>query len=75
MARHWHFFFAWLFVINGLAYVLCTSSAATCGATSCRRASELRGIGRSIRDHVQFRHPTGEEAKRYNVLQNLAYLA
>src|SRR4051812_20416343 len=22
MARHWHFFFAWIFVINGLAYIL-----------------------------------------------------
>ena len=32
------------------------------------------GIGASIRDHLRFRHPTGEAAKRYNVLQKLAYL-
>ena len=25
-------------------------------------------------DHLRLRHPTGEEAKRYNVLQRLAYL-
>ena len=33
-----------------------------------------RGIKRSIIDHILFRHPKGEEAKRYNVLQKLAYL-
>ena len=35
---------------------------------------ELRHIGRSIVDHVKFKHPTGEAAKRYNVLQSLTYL-
>ena len=35
---------------------------------------DWRGIGRSIRDHILFRHPQGEDAKRYNVLQKLAYL-
>jgi thiosulfate reductase cytochrome b subunit len=37
--------------------------------------TDLAGIGASIRDHLRFRHPSGEEAKRYNVLQKLAYLA
>jgi thiosulfate reductase cytochrome b subunit len=32
-----------------------------------------RSAGR-FRDHLRFRHPTGEGAKRYNVLQKLAYL-
>jgi thiosulfate reductase cytochrome b subunit len=36
---------------------------------------ELRGIGASIRDHLRLRHPKGDAARRYNVLQNLAYLA
>ena len=36
---------------------------------------ELRGIGTSIVDHVKFKHPSGEAAKRYNVLQKLAYLS
>ena len=35
---------------------------------------ELRTIGQSIRDHLRFRHPSGEAAKRYNVLQKIAYL-
>jgi thiosulfate reductase cytochrome b subunit len=34
----------------------------------------LRSVGQSIRDHLRFRHPTGEAAKRYNVLQKIAYL-
>jgi thiosulfate reductase cytochrome b subunit len=36
--------------------------------------ADLRGIGASIKDHLRFKHPTGEAAKRYNVLQKLAYL-
>ena len=36
---------------------------------------ELRGIGTSIVDHAKFKHPSGEAAKRYNVLQKLAYLS
>ena len=36
---------------------------------------QLRGIGRSILNHMLLRHPKGEEAKRYNVLQKFAYLS
>lgn len=36
---------------------------------------DLRSIGRSILDHLRFRHPTGAAAARYNVLQKLTYLA
>jgi thiosulfate reductase cytochrome b subunit len=36
--------------------------------------ADVRGIGVSIVDHLRFRHPTGEAAKRYNVLQKFAYL-
>jgi thiosulfate reductase cytochrome b subunit len=38
------------------------------------RKAELRGIGGSLKEHLLFRHPSGEAAKRYNVLQNLTYL-
>jgi thiosulfate reductase cytochrome b subunit len=36
---------------------------------------ELEHIGTSISEHIRFHFPKGEEAKRYNVLQKLAYLA
>ena len=36
--------------------------------------SELKHIGASIWEHIRLKFPQGEEAKRYNVLQKLAYL-
>ena len=35
---------------------------------------DMRGIGTSIVDHLKFKHPTGDAARRYNVLQKFAYL-
>jgi thiosulfate reductase cytochrome b subunit len=75
MARHWHFFFAWLFVVNGIAYVLYTVVSGHLRRDLTPTHGELRSIGRSFVDHLLFRHPTGEAARRYNVLQNLTYLA
>jgi len=75
MGRHWHFFFAWLFVVNGLCYVGYALLSGHLGRDLLPTRDELRRIGSSIKDHLLLRHPTGEAAKRYNVLQNLAYLA
>ena len=75
MARRWHFFFAWLFVINGLAYVLYSFFSRHLARDLAPTRQDWRSIGRSIIDHLRFKHPTGDEAKRYNVLQKLAYLA
>ena len=73
-ARHWHFFFAWLFVVNGIAYVLYALVSGHLSRDLLPTRDELRRIGTSIKDHLLFRHPTGAAAQRYNVLQNLAYL-
>ena len=75
MARAWHFFFAWMLLINGLAYVAYSGASRHLSRDLAPDRSDLRSFGRSIRDHLRFRHPTGEAAKRYNVLQKLAYLA
>lgn len=72
--RRWHFFFAWLLVLNGLVYV---------GNLFARRhirdflpaPDELRMIPRAILDHARLRFPRGDEALHYNVLQKLAYLS
>ncbi len=74
MARHWHLFFAWLFVVNGVAYVLYTIFSRHLARDLVPTKHELKNIGRSILDHLKFRHPTGAAATRYNVLQSLAYL-
>ncbi|HJV84169.1 MAG TPA: cytochrome b/b6 domain-containing protein [Noviherbaspirillum sp.] len=73
-ARQWHFFFAWLFVINGLAFLIYAVLSGHLVRDLAPDSTELRGIGTSVKDHLLFRHPQGEAAKRYNVLQKLAYL-
>jgi thiosulfate reductase cytochrome b subunit len=74
MARHWHLFFAWLFVVNGVAYLLYTIFSRHLVKDMVPTRDELRNIGRSIVDHIKFKHPTGAAATRYNVLQSLTYL-
>ncbi|MGN6389190.1 MAG: cytochrome b/b6 domain-containing protein [Burkholderiaceae bacterium] len=73
-ARAWHFFFAWLFVINGFCYLLYTIFSGHLSDDMVPTSPEVRNIGASINDHLRFRHPAGEAAKRYNVLQQFAYL-
>jgi len=74
MARRWHFFFAWVFVINGLCYIAYSIASRHLARDLAPDRADLRSIGRSIADHLRFKHPTGEAAKRYNVLQKLTYL-
>jgi thiosulfate reductase cytochrome b subunit len=74
MARRWHFFFAWLFVINGAAYVAYSLWSRHLSRDLAPTRRDWRSIGGSIVDHLKFRHPHGEAAKDYNVLQKIAYL-
>jgi thiosulfate reductase cytochrome b subunit len=74
MARSWHFFFAWILVLNGLAYVAYAIGSRHLARDLAPDRAELRTIPQSIVDHLRFRHARGEAAKRYNVLQKLAYL-
>ncbi len=74
-ARQWHFFFAWLLVGNGIAYLVWSIASRHVQRDLAPTRSDWRGIGASIRDHLRFRHPKGEAARHYNVLQKLAYLA
>jgi thiosulfate reductase cytochrome b subunit len=76
-ARRWHFFLAWLFVINGAAYYLIGLVNGHLRRDLAPTGGDIRprNIWRSIVDHIRLRHPVGEEARRYNILQKLAYLA
>jgi thiosulfate reductase cytochrome b subunit len=69
--RNWHFFFAWLFVINGLVYVVASFLTRHVWRDLIPSRAQLRGIGRSILDHARFRFDHGRD---YNVLQKLTYL-
>ena len=74
-ARLWHLFFAWVAVVNGLCYLVYTLATRHLARDLAPTAADWRTIGSSLVDHLRFKHPTGEAAKRYNVLQKLAYLA
>jgi thiosulfate reductase cytochrome b subunit len=73
-ARHWHFFFAWILVANGALYLAWSLASRHVQRDLWPTATDLRAIPRSIIDHIKLRHPKGEAAKRYNVLQRVAYL-
>jgi thiosulfate reductase cytochrome b subunit len=75
MGRRWHFFFAWLFLFNGLAYLLWSLGSGHLRRDLAPSRQDLAHIGASIREHARLNFPKGEEAKRYNVLQKFAYLA
>jgi thiosulfate reductase cytochrome b subunit len=75
LARSWHFFFAWVLLVNGLFYVAHSAATRHLSRDLAPDRNDWRSVGRSVIDHLRFRHPTGEAAKRYNVLQKLAYLA
>jgi len=71
MGRRWHFFFAWVFVINGVVYALFALLSGHLWRDLMPTRRDLAHIGRSISDHLRFRFP---ETERYNVLQKIAYL-
>ena len=69
--RRWHFFFAWLFVINGAVYLIASLLNRHVWRDLVPSRRQLRGIGRSIIDHARLRFDHGRD---YNVLQKLTYL-
>ncbi len=75
--RRWHFFFAWLFVINGLIYlgVGLIGGHIRKDLLPTRAQLSVRYILHEIGTHARLKFPKGEEARDYNVLQKLAYLA
>lgn len=73
MGRQWHLFFAWVFVLNGLFFALYALASRHFWRDLFPKLTDLRRIGHDIVNHLRFRHPSGEEAKRYNVMQKLAY--
>lgn len=75
--RHWHFLMAWVFVINGLIYLVSgfINGHLRRDLAPAREELRPRHLWRDILDHLRLKHPQGEAAKRYNTLQKLSYLA
>jgi len=77
LGRRWHFFFAWVFAING-AILIATGIVSRHLARDLAPTRDQLKPGHVLQevwDHARLRFPRGEAAKRYNVLQKLAYLA
>src|SRR6478735_6744709 len=74
--RRWHFFFAWAFVLNGLAYLAYGIAAGHFRRDLLPSRDQLTPghLLHEIKEHARLRFPKGEEARRYNALQKLAYL-
>jgi len=74
--RLWHFALAWIFVVNGALYLAFGLFSRHFGRDLALSREELkpRHLWLDIREHLRFRAPRGEAARRYNPLQKIAYL-
>ena len=74
-ARNWHFLFAWIFVINGLVYLVWALFAGRFRRRLWPTGRELRGFWPAVKEHARFHFPADDHARTYNVIQKLTYLA
>src|SRR5246127_804186 len=72
--RRWHFLFAWLLVLNALGYLVWGIASWHFVRDLLPSREELGHVGKEFLEHLRLRFPRGDAAKRYNVLQQLAYL-
>ncbi len=74
-ARNFHFFFAWVLIINGLVYLGYGLLSGHIRRDLLPRLAELRpaNIVHDIVQHAKLKFPKGEDAKHYHILQKLAY--
>lgn len=75
--RRWHFFAAWVFVANLLIYWLWSLARGHLARDLLPSRDQLtpRHLLREIGQHARLRFPKGDAARRYNVIQKLAYLS
>lgn len=71
MGRRWHFFFAWLFVLNGLVYLGWGLASGHFRRDLWPSSGQLRQIGPTVAEHLRLHFP---RVRDYNILQKLAYL-
>lgn len=69
--RRWHFFFAWVFAINGAIYLIVSLLGRHVWRDLIPSREQLRNIGPTILHHMRLKFP---HERDYNVLQKLVYL-
>jgi Ni/Fe-hydrogenase b-type cytochrome subunit len=77
LSRRWHLSFAWLFATGIAVFAAWSLVGGHLRRDLLPRAAELRPghVWSEIRRHATLNFPRGEAARRYNVLQKLAYVA
>jgi len=75
--RRWHFFFAWVFLLNGLVYFSYGLVSRHFRRDLAPTVNELTlaHLTYEVVNHARLRFPKGPEARHYNTLQKLTYLA
>ncbi len=75
--RNWHFFLAWVLIVNGLAYYLFGLRNRHLRTDILPNAADLapKNLAHDIGQHARLRFPKGRDSNRYHILQKLAYAA
>ena len=76
LSRRWHLTFAWVFALGFVAYAVGSLVNGHLRRDLLPRPAELAPghVWHDIKAHATLDFPKGEAARRYNVLQKLAYL-
>lgn len=74
--RNYHYMFAWIFLINGLIYILWNGWQKKFYRKMLPTKQELSPphLKSELKRHMKFRAAEGSAAAKYNVLQKLTYL-
>jgi thiosulfate reductase cytochrome b subunit len=74
--RRWHFFFAWLFVINGIVYLASGLIGGHIRRDLVPTRAQLtpKALWHEVVTHARLKFPKGEAARVYNALQKMSYL-
>ncbi len=71
--RRWHFFFAWVLVIDGLVYLVSSLINRHLQRDLIPTRKDFAHIGKDIANHIRLRFEHADNDHKYNVLQKLAY--
>lgn len=75
MGRQWHFFFAWLLVVNGFVYLTASLLTRHLWRDLIPAPADLapRHLALELWHHLKLQFPRGEAARHYNSLQKITY--
>ncbi len=72
-ARHWHFFFAWVFAVNGLIYVITGLIGRHLRREVLPTPTDLKTV---LKDpHLRLKFSKGPDSAHYHQMQKIAYSA